>query len=292
MTNRFLQTAASFTALALLTLTSAAEAQISFVNMFRSNSFSQTGNGNSLSLNGYFFSVDLNSVNPGDFTTGTVTGPGPTTPVALTLTPGNPTNLGYQTGFFPNKTTMDTAFPTGTYVFHGLGGTQGPLDATLHYNGDVFPASQPFLTGTDYMNLQGVNASNAISLHFSSFSFQSAANAQFQFLTIYDNTLNAFVYNAGFLPQTATGITISANTLAAGHSFTYELIDSNRVFDTAGVGADFAPQLGFDFRTTGSFSTSRSVVPEPGALALLGSLGLTALAFLKRRGRLSTSQDS
>ena len=283
MTIRPLQTMACFTALALLTLTPAAEAQISFVNMFRSNSFSQIGNGNSLSLNGYFFSVDLNSVNSGDFASGTVTGPGPTTPVALTVSPGNPTDLGYQTGFFPNKTAMDTAFPIGTYVFHGLGGTKGPLDATLHYNGDVFPASQPFLTGSDFMNLQGVNASNSIALHFSSFSFQSAANAQFQFLTIYDNTLNAFVYNAGFLPQTATGVTIAPNTLASGHSFTYELIDSNRVFDPAGIGATFDPQIGFDFRTIGSFSTSRSVVPEPGAIALFGSLGLTGLALLKRR---------
>ena len=280
---RPLQTMACFSALALLTLTSAAEAQISFVNMFRSNSFSQTGNGNSLSLNGYFFSVDLNSVNPGDFTTGTVTGPGPTTPLALTLAPGNPTDLGYQTGFFPSKTSMDTAFPTGTYAFHGIGGTQGPKDATLHYNGDVYPASQPFLTGSDFSNLQGLNASNPTSLHFSSFNFDSAANAQFQFFTIYDQTLGAFVYNAGFLPQTATGITISANTLASGHSFTYELIDSNRVFDTAGIGANFAPQLGFDFRTIGSFSTSRAVVPEPGAFALFGSLGITALALLKRR---------
>ncbi len=266
MTIRFLQSAASFTALALLTLTSAAEAQTSYVDMFRSNSYTQTGNGNSLSLKGYFFSVDLNSVNPGDFATGTVTGPGPQTPVALILNPGNPTDLRYQTGFFPDQAAMDTAFPTGTYVFHGLGGTQGPLDATLHYTGNVYPASQPFLTGFDFMNLQGVNASNPISLHFSSYSFQSAASVQLQFLTIYDNTLSAFVYNAGFLPQTATGITISANTLASGHSFTYELIDSNRVIDTAGIGANFAPQLGFDYRTTGSFSTSKSVVPEPGVL--------------------------
>lgn len=286
MTIRSIQTTACFIALAMVTLISTAGAQISYVDMFRSSSNTQTGNGNSLSLLGYFFSLDLNSVNPGDFTTGTVTGPGPQTPVTLTPTPGNPSDLRYQTGFFANQAAMDTAFPIGTYTFHGIGGTQGPLDATLHYTGDVYPGAQPFLTGSDFSNLQGVNSSNAISLHFSSFAFNAAALQQFQFLTIFDNTSNSFVYGVGFLPQTATGVTIAANTLAAGHSFTYELIDSNRVLDNSGIGANFAPLLGFDFRSHGTFSTAASTVPEPGSIALIIGMGITGSFVALRRLRI------
>ena len=46
---------------------STARAGIQFVDMFRNDSWMQTGNGNSLTVLGSFFSSDLYSVNSGDY---------------------------------------------------------------------------------------------------------------------------------------------------------------------------------------------------------------------------------
>src|ERR1041384_3692820 len=62
---------------------SSARADISFVNMFRSASLTQTGNGNSLTANGYFFSSTLFSSGANDFNSVQMTYPGPGSPVNL-----------------------------------------------------------------------------------------------------------------------------------------------------------------------------------------------------------------
>ena len=108
---------------------------------------------------------------------------------------------------------------------------------------------------------------------FSPFTVDPGATEAFIFFTVRDNASQSIVFDAGFLPPTTTGETIPAHTLVPNHSYTYEVIFSDRV-EVPSPGAVFNAELGFDLRTTGVFAT----VPEPAtwSLAVVGLLILFA----------------
>jgi len=254
-----------------------ARAQISFVNLFRNVANIQTGNGNTVSPNGAFFSAELFSVGAGDFSGGSLT-PGAGSSVPLTLT--SPTTLLYQTGSIPTQAAMDAAFPAGTYKFDVTGGTMGPASATIDYTADFFPLSLPFLDGTNFSDLQGMNSAAPFAFDFSPFVPGGGANESFIFFTLFDLNTLSFVFDAGFLPATTAGLVLPGGTLQPGHDYSYELDFSNRVL-VPSPGAVFQGQLGFDSRTSGRFSTT--AVPEPG-IAIIGlGLGVSSAALLRRR---------
>ena len=261
---------------------SPAQADISFVDMFRNNGYTQTGDGNSLSSTGAFLALELTSTTSNEFTSVTASYPGPGSPVSLAPTT-DPTFYRFQTTVLPNQAAMDAAFPAGTYTFSAMNGS-GTTTTTLDYTKDDYSGSNPYLTGTDYSSLQGLNVGNAFTFHLSPFDAGSQATHSYIFLTVFDQTAGAVAFSAGFLPPSQTDVTMSANTLIAGHSYTYELDYSNR--DIAGStppGADFAPELGFDIRTDGSFATA---VPEPTSMALLAqAAGLGWFAWRRKRTR-------
>jgi len=232
-----------------------ARGEISFVNMFRSASLTQTGDGATLASNGYFFASSLFSTGANDFNAVQLTYPGPGSPVSLAQS--SPTIFAYQTANVPNQAALDAQFPTGTYAFSATG-PGGPDSTSFNYSTDLYPQSQPFLTGTDYSALQGMDATAPFTVHFSPFVTGSGANESFIFFTIRDQATNMLVFDAGFQPATTTSRTLPANTLAPGHTYTYEVIFSNRV-GVPSPGANFDAQIGFDFRTTGTFTS----VPEP-----------------------------
>lgn len=259
-----------------------ARADISFVDMFRNGEFLQTGNGNTLTPIGYFFSTRLTSTDANEFSTVQMTYPGPGSPVFLSQV--GPTLWQYQTGFLPDQAAMDAAFPFGTYQYDATGG-MGTLTTSFDYTQDFYPQTTPYLDGTTYAALQGMNASAPFNFLFSPYDPGMGAAEAFLFLTIFDYNLNAFVYSAGFLPPTTTGLTLPANTLQPGDNFAYELIFSNRFF-TDSPGADFAAQIGYDLRTTGTFSTAApAAVPEPASVVLFGfgCFGLAGYALRRRR---------
>jgi len=275
--------------LGFLTLTAAlvtainaapAHAQINFVDIYRTNNATQTGDSNTLTATGFYFSTNLYSVNPGDFTGATVTYPGAGSPATLVQT--SPTNFLYQNGFFPTQAALDAAFPMGTYTYNTTGGTVGAASTNIVYNTDHYSTAQPFLTGTDYTDLQGANASAAFTFHFSPFAFDPSVNDQFEFFTIFDTALNTVVYDAGFLPASTPSVTIGANTLLPGRDYVYQLIDSNRV-QLSSPGAVFDGVSGSDRTTIGEFRTAPAATPEPGALALLFSSGIGGGLLLHRR---------
>ncbi|MFO0954821.1 MAG: PEP-CTERM sorting domain-containing protein [Isosphaeraceae bacterium] len=263
---------------ALLAAGGPARADISFVSAFRNVSNVQTGNGNTLSAAGAFYSADLTSTTANNYSAVQMVFPGAGSPVALSQT--DLTLYHFQTNNLGSKAAMDAAFPVGTYTFNAT--RSGGVDTTSYqYTTDDYAQSQPFLTGNDYASLQGMNAAQAFVFHFSPFVTGSRANSSFIFFTIFDNDTNKFVFDAGFLAPTTTSVTLAANTLAAGHHYTYEIDFSNRdLVDSPG--AEFQAQLGFDVRTTGTFV---SAVPEPSTLALcaIGLVGLAAARF--RNGR-------
>ena len=265
-------------ALAVCGAPAASAAGIDYLDAFRNQLYTQTGSGNSLTFSSAFYSADLNSVTPNAYNAVLLIYPGPGSPVSVPELSPPSTDYRYQTPSLPTKAAMDAAFPTGTYFF----ATDKPDTASFVYSADDYPQSHPYLVGSDYSKLQGMDPADPFTFHFNHFDTGSMANASFTFLTIYDNTLNAFVFNAGFLPSTTTSVTVPANTLQFGDAFSYEIDFSNRDF-VAGTGANSPPQLGFDVRTDGIFKTAAAPEFDPAsacsAITLL--LGLLAVS----RGR-------
>jgi hypothetical protein len=252
-------------------------ARISFVDMFRNDGFTQTGNGNLLSAHGSFLSFRLTSISSNDYDTVQATYPGPGSLVPLS--PVNPTHFVYQTGLYATQAAMDAVFPSGTYKFAATSAS-GTDNTSFNYSTDAYPFTLPYLTGSNYIDLQGMNAGAPFAFHFSPCTSDPSANEAFVFFTIFDYTTNAIVFDAEFLPATTTGLTLPANTLLPGRQYAYELIFSDRVF-VPSPGAAFDAQIGFDLRTTGVFETA--AVPEPSSLLMaLTGAGLLGCGWLGR----------
>jgi len=252
---------------------------IAYLDIFKNIDFLQTGDGQTLTGNGAFFSADLNSDTVNDYSSVSMTYPGPGSPVNLPEASSPSMDYHVQTTSFASQGDMDAAFPTGTYTFD----TDTADTATLRYTGDDYSITQPYLMGTDYSSLQGMDPGDPFSFDFSPFETGSTATSSLIFFTIYDETLGETVYNEGFLPSSTASVTVPGGTLAFGDTFDYEIDFSNRDTGT-GSGGALAPLLGFDTRTDGTFTSEEqpATVPEPGTVAL-GSMLLLVPAALRRR---------
>jgi hypothetical protein len=257
----------------------AVASSISFVESFRNQSNTQTGNGNSLTFQQTFYSADLITTVANPYTSAAMTYPGPGSPRNLPQT--SSTDYGFQTPALASKAVMDAQFPTGTYVFKGTNGATTDT-ASYNYTTDDYVLSVPFLTGTDFTSLQGMDTSKPFTFHFSPDVTGPNATFSFIFFTIFDFTKNASAFNAGFLNPSTTSVTLAANTLTGGDLFGYELDFSNRDL-LPSPGAVFQAQLGFDVRTDGTFRAAPAAVPEPSTLALLGVGSLAARISARRR---------
>jgi len=253
---------------------------ISFLDAFANTSYEQTGNGNALSLNGYFFYLDLNSTVPNAYTSASVTYPGPGSPQSLSNSVSAPSDYSYESPYLPSL----ADYPFGTYTYSGTNG--GGTDmASYDYTANDYPQSNPYLTGTDYTSLQGMSATQPFTFDFSPFVTGSTANESYIFLTIYDYTTSSSVNlpGAGFLSPSTTSYVLAANTLTPGNSYGYEIIYDNRDdFDNSVVtNTEFGAQLAFDLRTDGTFTTSP--LPEPSSYAALLAAAFVGFVILRRR---------
>jgi hypothetical protein len=262
-------------------LSSTARAGVSSLYMGRNDSWSQTGNGSMLSPIGSFFSMDLFSDNPNEFDTVQMTYPGLGSPVFLLQV--GPTVFHYQTPYLANQAAMDAAYPMGTYQFAASLGGGTPTTTSLPYQSDYYPQSLPYLAGTNYHDLQGMNVHLPFTFQFSPFVTGSLPtnSASWIFLTIYDYTKGAFVFNQGFLPSTTTSLVLPANTLTPGDTFGYELIFDNRALNLPTPGTTFGGQISYDYRADGLFTAA---VPEPTTAVLLTPAAI-CLAALRARLR-------
>lgn len=265
----------------LIVIAPAARASdISYVDTYRNISYEQTGNGNALSLNGTFFSAELNATTPNAYTSVSVALPGGSS-IALTQT--SPGDYTFQTALLPDQATMDAMFPTGTYTFTGMNGSQTDT-ATLNYSADDYSQTVPFLTGDNYSDLQGMNAAENFTFDLSPFTPGGSQTDAYIFLTVFDQATGDVAFTDGFLDPSTTSITMGAGELDPGTSYSYEIDYSDRDIPSDTGGAQFPPQLGFDVRTDGTFTTAAvAATPEPSSVALLGTGLLVGIAGIRRR---------
>ena len=123
-----------------------------------------------------------------------MTYPGAGSPVSLTSS--GPFDYLFQTPSLADKATMDTAFPTGTYQVNASGSGTG--STSYSYAADDYAQANPFLTGTDYSSLQGMNPSQAFTFHLSPFTNAGTPAFSFIFLSVFDITKGQTVFNQGF----------------------------------------------------------------------------------------------
>ena len=263
--------------LALAMAPAAHASDISFLLQFKNLSWTQVGNGNDLSFNGGFYSADLETNVANPYITASLTYPGPGSPANLPQI--SPTDYGFQTGLYSTQAAMDADFPFGVYTYKGDNGDSAGYD----YTADDYANSTPFLTGSDYSNLQGMNASLPFTFHFNPDDPGTMATESYVFFTIFDRTTSTLAYDDGFLPASTTSVTVPGGTLTPGDMYSFELDYSNRDI-LRGLGtSDFPPELGFDLRDDGTFTAAPLLAsPEPATAGLIG-LGLVAAALLGRR---------
>lgn len=267
---------------------SRAQAGIEFIDLYRDLAYQQTGDGSTLGDQSAFFSARLYSTNASEYDSVTMTYPGSGSPLALIENPVPGTTYFYQTGF-TTKAVIDADFPEGSYDFEAVGpGGTDQASFPYAFTDASYPQSLPYLTGTDFSDLQGLSPGLNFTFHISPFDAGSEADDSFLFLTVFDYDLASLVFNAGFLSPTTTEVLLPAGTLASGHSFAYEVVFSNRrYFDSTGTA--FPSQAGFDIRTQGSFFTQAAPVPEPANWLMLGQVLVVGAWLTRSRYSKSTS---
>lgn len=269
-------------ALAIVVLTAwpAAAAEIDFVDMFRTEFATQTGDGSTLSTNGFRFDTHLFSSGADPFT-------GVQLFVGLAshnLTGGPIFTL--SSSLFATQTAMDTAFPFGLYEYEATNALS--QSTNFNYTADLYPAAQPFLTGTDFSDLQGMNPAASFTFHLSAFDEAlGATGGQLIFFTIFDPATNTVVFEEDFLrTTTTTQIVVPGGTLLPDQLYGYELIYSNRVISSDDPGdAMFPALLAFERRTGGRFETGAVPVPGPASWTLMTTGACLAVLVYRRRQR-------
>jgi hypothetical protein len=260
-----------------------AQASITFYDVFTNNSYLQTSNAQPSTATGFFATATLSYNTAGNVGNAQVVTGGSTSPLTLTSSPGN--NFDYSASF-PTQAAMNAAFPLGSpYTFQIGGGTLGTQSASLNTPGAALFSVIPFLTGSSYSQLQGLNPTLSDTIGINGFSPVAGTTESFVFITITRQSDNALVFQQSFLSPSTTSIFLAANTLAAGTAYNIDLDYSSRI-TTANAGFGGASSLiGFEQRTEIGFSTG-SGVPEPSSLALTLAgvcMASAVLAFQKRR---------
>lgn len=238
-----------------------ARAQISFVDIYRTSLFLQTGNGAAgISYDFSYIGFDLTADAPNQYATVRVFYPGAGSPISLVNdNPSNPAVYEFTSNIFGSQGSMDAAYPKGTYSFTANGGSGPPATTMISYANDAYP-SQPYLAGTTFATAQGMNSAASFTFQLSPFVKDATTTDAYIFFNIFDANTGNVVFGANFLASSTTSIVMPANTLQANTNYVYDLDYSDRVSVTS-TGADFPAILGFDLRTEGNFYTAIPATP-------------------------------
>jgi hypothetical protein len=257
-----------------------AHAQLTQADVGVNPTFEQT-DPTTVTSTGGFFSGRAFFTNTTDFGAGTLTYGGPGSPA--TLTPGSPPPSLTLSGSNASFAGLQSDFSNGNYTFDLTGGTMGPTEFVINYAGNAY-SNTPELTAASFSALQGLNAADSITLDFNAMDVSPNATpgANNIFFSIV-NSSNSTVFNET-LSTTDTSVTIPGGVLAAGQSYSFDLLFDDRIV-TQDAALNIPLTQFYDTHTDGSFSTAAGAVPEPSTWAMMligfGGLGLA----VARRGR-------
>ena len=236
-------------------------ADLNLIDMFRNVEYNQTSGAAPAVPSFYFVNLEAGMANPGDFTSVTVSYPGPGSPDTLTLESSTEFGEGVS---FATLSDMNAAYPTGTYTFSASGGSSPAEMASLAYALDAFTSDIPALTASTFAALQGMNPADPFTFNFNSFTMNPDASFGNTYLTVFGSS-----YTTGALPNTATSAVMPGGTLLPDTTYTYELDFIDRITGVDPLNG-VPTEIGFDVRTDGTFTTA----PEPSTMIPL------ALAFV------------
>lgn len=269
-------------AIAVIGLSSAAQSQTppaaAFVQQVRTGYAVQTGDGNQLTQTGYRFMTNLSVVPGHGFEIASWSIPGGETIVL----PLNDVGFGfhYESELFATRALMDQRFPAGDHVYT-LSGPGRLEPVTLNAAVGPYPDAFPYLTGSTFSALQGMEAGNPFDVHISPVAAPTPGREQ-TIAFFVDDVLTGETRFAdgGIVDPSFTSLTMPAHVLQAGRRYQFQFYLGNRV-DLTADNAGGASQ-GFTLLTTGEFTTA---VPEPQTHALMLA-GLAIVAATLRRRRL------
>ncbi len=257
------------------TLAAAPAARAGFTQFFqrREIDYTQTSNAAPAAESQASYLTRPSSTISPDFTAVTLAPP-VGSPLALSETSPGSWDSGLTSHTFATQAQLATAFPIGTYTLTGTGGS-APLTASIAESQTSYPATQPFLTGTTYSSLQGLNPAHPLTLTWDTFTAGPGATTSSLFLTILGPSGDVFNQ---FLPTSTTSQLLPANTFQANASYTLQLGWYSDVTSTGAGGVSLDDR--FVNLTSASFTSG--TVPEPASLAMIAA-PLIILTLRRRR---------
>jgi len=233
-------------------------ADITFYDVTKARSYVQDSNSQPVAPSFYFLDARVFSDNPNDYTDviaeysdGPSFGDPPEfVPGLLSpLTVVSPTQTFYRSPDFNSESDFNTTFPNGSaWSFQFSGGTLGAGNNKLLFfpEIDLYPEI-PFLTGTTFSDLQGLNPSQPFTFNTNGFSAIPEADFSDSFLRI----LRSSDFQVPFESFFSDSITMPANTLAPDTQYIFSIYNRIGVLgNTDGLGFGV-----FSSRTEGTFTT-------------------------------------
>ena len=249
-----------------------AQAQVTSADVGINPTYEQT-DANTVVSTGGFFSARAFFTGTTDFTSGTLTYPGPASPEPLSYSFAD-IALEYGTSN-SSFSALQSDFPTGDYTFDVTGGIEPTTIFTINYVGNTYALNPPELTAASYGALQGLNPADPLTLDFNSFITTGTPNNSDIVFSIL-NSSNDQVYTSGFLSPTATSVTIPGGALSPGQSYTFDLLFSEQVFGEVDASPGFGTTQFYDI-AHGRFISPPlrewSPSPRPGRCSLSGLAG-------------------
>lgn len=266
--------------IAALSLGSAHASDAPLGNMFwqlRSGEYLQTGDGAQLTALGYLFTAVAVELDPADFTSATMRLPDG----SLITLPAEAIGSAhvFNSPLFTSRQAMDEAFPGGTYGVT-FDGPNGVRIAGATAPPEAYPAAVPYLTGTDYTDLQGMDPLNAFTFHVvGSPPPEGTADHVIQ-IFVDERATGIGAFSSGtFSADGPVGVTMPGGTLRAGVEYQWSVYEGYSPLGVDVTGLENGSHFTYRYHTVGYFTTA---VPEPGTWAMFGA-GFAALGLLRRR---------
>jgi len=257
-----------------------AQAQLTEADIGVNPTFEQT-DATTVTSTGGFFSARAFVTDESDFTGGTLTYAGPGSPQTLSYVPADAAwEFSVGDASFPD---LQTAFPNVGYQFDLTGGTMGPFSVAINYAGNAY-SNTPQLEAASFNALQGLNAADSITLDFNAMDVSPNADGDNSIVFSITDASDVTVFSTLALPTDATSVTIPGGILAAGQTYSFDLLFDDR------IAVDNTEQF-YDTHTDGTFFTASGAAPEPSTWAMK-AIGFAGLGFMRWRGSRKTASHA